>query len=362
MTPPHALLIEPTASHTFILYSQCVMLLEAGYEVTVIMSERQSDPVFMESLRDRINRVWLDKHLRYRMLLRLLREHGRKPYAFTLFNTFTPSTRLLLLALVWPQPLRFILHHAKPVAEARALLNRFQRLVYQLIMRRASRIYVLSPQVYAHCQNELPPWIVRKLSCFVPSYYPDYANTAAKPTPTDDDRVVFALPGAVDFRVRNYQSLTDALPRLAASPLADRIQIEIMGDFFTPTSRTFIVTAARAGLLGTTIRLQREPFAPFPDFAHKYNASHFLLPLIDSTVMNYRPYNRFVSPSSIMMSRGFALPLVCSREFDLDNDLRPFSVWYEGQDLFQGLEAAVELADSPRYAELQQQYRQHNQH
>lgn len=357
--PEKVLVIELTHKHSHVAYPQCILLLEQGYDVTLLYWRRAFDPLLIHTLQDRVKLVEIDNSHSWRNLFSVWREHGFGDYDFAIFNTPEPNVRHLLFAATFPKQLQFIMHNSRPLSTIPiASLARKHRLLYRLLLRRASRIYVLSERIFAKRHANQPDWVTAKMSYFHPSFFPDFADPALPPL-SDDGRIVFALPGRMWGGIRNYDSLLDALPRIAESPLRDRVQIRIMGSFWTDMGKQLLFKALELGLLGTVIRLQTEEYQPFDDYARELNGSHFLVPLIDSHPSFAVQYKDHVCPSAIMISRGFWLPLVVSSEFDLDEDVKPFAVEYQGDDLFDGIQQAVALYDSPRYATIRQQYREH---
>ncbi|NDJ76065.1 MAG: hypothetical protein GYB65_07380 [Chloroflexi bacterium] len=359
-TPPKVLLAELTQKHPHILYVEGLLLSELGYDVTVLYWRRSFDPDLIRTLGERVNLVEAQNIDPWRDLVRLWREHRRLPYDYAIFNTVEANARHLLFALLFPHQTRFILHDQPDVL--RQNMDATQRMLHRLLLRKAATVYVLSPKIYAYRRAHSPNWLAQKLAYFLPTFYPDFTDDSDERPLDSDGRIVFAVPGLFDPRLRNYRSVMAALEQIAASPLAERILIDIMGEIFTDiqgVSREFVLQAMECGLLGSTIRLQEDRFEPFDIYAARLNRSHFMLPLIDKAVLQHRAYNQYVVSMNLLISRGFAMPLVCSRDFDLDDDLRPFAVWYEGQDVFQGLQAAVELYDSPRYTQLRRELREH---
>ncbi|NDJ79083.1 MAG: hypothetical protein GYB65_22760 [Chloroflexi bacterium] len=354
-----ALVVELTYKHTHVIYPQCALLLEQGFEVTLLFSTNALDPELIYSLQDRVHLVEFSQTERWRDLFTMWRNHAFQDYEFVIFNTLEKNARHLLFAVLFSQPIHFILHFADPVGEiVREHLNFEQGLLYRILARRAKRIYVLSERILSHSQPQQPQRLRSKMTYFHPAFFPGFAEPALPPL-SDDGRIVFAVPGKALANLRDYASLCAALPRLVESSLADRIQINIMGEFWTPAGRDLVVQASQLGLLGSTIQLQRHPYLPFDAYAQRLNAAHFILPLIDDKTINIIYYNKCVAPSALMISRGFWIPLVSSTDFDLDQDLVPFAVQYEGDNLFDGLKKAVALYDSPQYATMRTRYREH---
>ncbi|MEN8164325.1 MAG: hypothetical protein ABFS37_09360 [Acidobacteriota bacterium] len=74
--------------------------------------------------------------------------------------------------------------------------------------------------------------------------------------------------------------------------------------------------------------------------------------MIDRSVIDEWGYNQTSAPSSLMLSRAFSLPLICSTDLDLDDDLRPFSMMYEADRVWDGLLAAAQAHEDGTLADM----------
>lgn len=343
----HALIIEFHNHHGHILYAQCRMLVDAGYAVTLVVSDQNPDLPALEQMDGPITIRRFTCGNQLSCLLRLLTTLRRERYEFALFNTLPESQRHAVFMFLQPHPIRYIVHNTNyPRGRALNWLDR-------LFARRVERVFVLSQSVYQHYVPALPAPQRAKLSYFHPAYFPSFPGQL----PADfnaGERIVFAIPGGVHIRRRNYRSLVDSFAQIANSPLADQIEIHLMGDPFTPYGQELIFAALDNGLLGSVIQLQRDAFEPSAVYIEKLRASHFILPLIDQQVR--KQYSRNTTPSSVMLSRGLAVPLLSSADLPLDDDLLPFTIQYD--DLFTGLQQAVELFHSADYNQRRARYEQ----
>jgi len=368
-----ALIIELTEKHGYVIYPQCAFLLNAGYDVTVLMSENNRDHEQLLALKDRVNIIEVNCTERWLCLVKIRLSYTFAGYEFIVLNTLQ-NWRHLLFGLTLPGDVRFVKHGAVNIKlSTYASRKQFVRLMvlsppralqplfYRLLERKATRIFSLSEKVHNESIANVPEHMARKLSYFHPAYFPGFSDIAPAETEGDPsaERVIFVILGRLDDHFRNYQSLFAALPQIAACELKDRIAIYLMGDFLTPVGRKLVVDAADLGLLGSVVRLQKEPYVPFDLYATQLKTSHFLIPLIDQTILDHRHYNKIVVPSCLMLSRAFGIPIVSSTDLELDDDLTPFAVSYQGSDLFSGLRAAVEVFDSPQYTGIRQRYWQH---
>ncbi|MBZ0303680.1 MAG: hypothetical protein K8J31_28325, partial [Anaerolineae bacterium] len=324
MNPPQSqtsrrvLLVELTSVHGFVLYPQCLLLLEAGYEVTILINAQNLERELLSRLRDRV--TWIElPDSRYVSLARAFFQAFRGDYDFILFNTFTPLSHGLF-EFLQRRPIRFIVHNWKA--------TRFnQGPLHPLLLRKADRIYVLSPQVYAHTQAHLPVRVGSKLSLLHLVYYPDHVHTEPYTFSSPDGRVHFAILGQIK-NWRNFAGLMANFERISQSPLADQIAIHVLGRASNPLGQQFIGQARAHGLLGSVIHVQAADYEPFDRFAEQLQQCHFILPLIDHTVLPVRKYGTMTASSSLMLSRAFSVPLVASTDYTIDADLEPYALRY----------------------------------
>ena len=344
------LLIEPYPHHGHVLFPQCQLLLEHGYTVDVITPTNFHDADLLASLDNRI--AW-QRHGNMNNLLnltRLAQKISRNHYDWVLFNTLE-STRHFAFANLIQHPLRLIIHDLRRYPGG----NLADRQAKQRILNRAERIFVISDGVHQVAQQQFDSTISDKVHVFSPIHFGDFAPSYI-PEELSHDRVRFVVVGAVDDRRRNYQSIVTLLEQLAHSPLRDRITIQLLGDFMWQSGRELVYKASQYGLVPDTIELQLEQFTTFKSLASKLRHAHFILPLIDDQIELGAIYNRQKSTSSLIHSQAFHLTLVSSQDFAIDDALRPFTLFYESDQLWSGLQQGVEIVDSGAYTKLRQEY------
>jgi len=350
MPSKRVLLVEVHRFHTFVLLPQCLLLLEAGYQVFILLNTKNPDYSTIQNL-EGVEVIPFPCELKIICTIRAFIHQAQQTYDFIIFNTLPWAMRHKIFILLLPQELRFIMHQVG--MRERYEARQTQRILFKMLARKAARFLYLSETTYHNAMRRFPE-LAHKTTYFYPNRYPNWPATSKDDDPSAG-RVMFAILGEVDARRRNYQSLIDAFEQLVQSPLAEQITIRIMGSTHTELGTQLIKAAHEYSLLGTTIQLQQEQFIALPEYLQALRSSHFIIPLIDNTVEE--PYNIKTAPSSLMLGRGLTIPVVVSNEFLLDEDLKPFSISYHRQDLTSGLEAAVQLYYSPNYEHMLTQYR-----
>jgi hypothetical protein len=357
MSRKHVLLIELRQSHGVTVIPQLELLRSAGYRVTLLLSDTNHDLAYLrtyDELPEVLVIVMPYAQRRWKPFLVLARLWWRR-FDFVVVNTMRPFTPLVGLALygfylTYPGDVRYLAHNITPEADS---------LLFRLLQRRSNHIYVLSHTVYRHSLARVPEWFRRKLTYFYPGYFGDLVTEPQ----LSGERIVFALPGKVDQRRRNYAAFTAMLPVLAQDEaLCAAVEFHIMGDYATPDGQRLVAEAERCDLLGTVVILQDQPFKQYDDYAVDLSRSHYILSLSDPSLEVGAKYNVYSSSAVLMLSRAFGVPVLSPSNIELDPDLAPFTIQYDLSDILAGIRKAVTLAtDEAEYMRMRRAYLAHIQ-
>jgi hypothetical protein len=350
MSNKRVLIIELTRWHGVTIIPQIELLKNAGYAVTLLMSDTHSDLPYFETCRDDIEIVVIQYNKRRWQTFSVLGRLWFQHYTFVVVNTMRPHTPLRALALylfylTYRGDVRYLEHNVAPETDS---------WLFRLLQRRSNRIYALSEKIYQNSVERVPAWFRAKLTYFYPGYFGDLVTDAERLS----DRIIFAIPGMVNQKRRNYEALIDTFATLAQDVLRDKIEIHILGNHDTETGHKLTAAAEKYSLLSNVVFLQDIPFKQYNEYAHDLNRAHFILTLSDTSLEIGRKYNIYSTSATFMLSRAFHVPLVVSDSIDLDDDLTPFAVRYTATDVLAGIRDAVKLAeDREAYNRLQDAYR-----
>lgn len=348
-----ALIVEVTKYHGYLLYPQARMLLDAGYEVTVLVPEANQDIQVLNAIQDRIRIIKVPAN-RLRLISLILFWMKLRVHLFDSITFNTMTTTAMILGLLSATEVRFIYHHHYLTRS-----SFFHTCLFRLTRRKASRLLLISEHVYSSMKKGWDPSTRHKIGWFDPAYLQDYVNPDGIPLLNSDQPLIFVIPGQITAPQRNYQPLIDSFQKISESSLKDRIQIYLMGNYFTSIGRAIVRKAYETGTIGSVLQLQHEKYSSFDKFAAGLRRSHFMIPCLDDTTTNMgdRKYNSETVATSLILGRAFSLPFILSDKFDLDTDLEPFCIRFTGDNLFEGITRAVQLLDSGEYYELQRRFR-----
>jgi len=172
----------------------------------------------------------------------------------------------------------------------------------------------------------------------------DMPESVALP-PTSRRRIT--IPGAVDFKNRDYPLILDVLPELVDKLGTESFEIGIVGGGRDRARLQELVTARGLDDVFWFAPLDEATgFVRSDDFYAELARSTFLLPLLPELRRDYRVWKITASVSS---SLGFKVPAVMDRWTSLVYDLP--AVTYPTGGVAQGLATAVEMSDDA-YQEL----------
>ena len=348
----YAVLVELSPDHGCILFSQCLLLLEGGFDVSVVVHQSNRDLELLLTLEDRI-RIMVVSGGPLGLFMAVVKEQIRKRADIVTINTLNCRS-LWLTAMVTVGPLSVVLHNLDDFGFGRKKKVGF---LGRLLLFRSKRLIVLSAKLKERAFQILPPTTHHKVSVFFPMFDGNFGaeqDEATSCVPTV--RLTAVIPGSVCAR-RNYRSLVAVLPRLADA----RVVIKVLGDASSDEGRWLRRVTAEMAPPGQIIFEASGGYISPQEFFAQIEGADCILPLIDDSVIEEWGYNRTSAPSSVMLSRAFSVPLICSTDFDLDDDLRPFSLMYEGDQIRDGLLAAVQALGDGTLAQMKREMTKNQQ-
>ncbi len=329
------------------MFSQCLLLLEEDFDVSVVVHQSNRDLELILTLEGRI-RVRVVSGGFFGTLMAVLKEQLRKRVDLVTINTVNCRS-IWLTAMVTLGPLFIVLHNLDDLGFGR---RKHVGFLGQLMLFRSKKLIVLSPKLKERASQNLPPATHHKVAVFFPMFYGtsgEETDRAASLAPSG--RLTVVIPGSVCSR-RNYESLAAILPRLSSLALVDQIVIRLLGDSSSDQGQWLRKAAAEKAPPGRIVFEAPNGYLPHQDFFEKVAGADYILPLIDSSVIEDWGYNQTSAASSLMLSRAFSVPLICSTDLDLDHDLRPFSVMYEADQVWDGLLAAIQAQQDGTLADM----------
>lgn len=343
----HAVLVELSPDHGWVLYSQCLLLLEEGFDVSVVVHQSNRDLELLLTLEDRIRFNVVSGGF-LGLVTAVLKEQLRNRADLVTINTVNCRS-LWLTAMMTIGPLSVVLHNLDDFGFARKTNLGF---LGRLLLFRSRKLIVLSPKMKERAFQILPPATHHKVTVFFPMFYGTSGEeTDRAEPPAPPGRLTVVIPGSVCSR-RNYESLAAIFPHLSSSPMMDRVVIRVLGDASSDTGQWLRKAAAETAPPGRIVFEAVTGYLPNQEFFEKVASADCILPLIDRSVIGEWGYNQTSAPSSLMLSRAFSVPLICSTDLDLDDDLRPFSLMYEADQVWDGLLAAAQAHEDGSLAQM----------
>ncbi|MEN8164326.1 MAG: hypothetical protein ABFS37_09365 [Acidobacteriota bacterium] len=237
----HAVLVELSPDHGWVLFSQCLLLLEEGIDVSVVVHQSNRDLELLLTLEDRIRLTVLSGGS-VGMLFAVLKEQLRKKADLVTVNTLNCRS-LWLTAMVTIGPLSVVLHNLDDLGFGRKKSLGF---LGRLLLLRSKKLIVLSSKLKERAFQTLPPATHPKVSVFFPMLYGTSGEKSDRVESTaQTGRLTVVIPGSVCSR-RNYESLAAVFPHLSSSPLMDRVVIRVLGDTSTEQGRWLREVAAES--------------------------------------------------------------------------------------------------------------------
>ncbi|RLE32281.1 MAG: hypothetical protein DRJ61_09910 [Acidobacteria bacterium] len=342
-----AVLVELSPDHGWVLFSQCLLLLEEGFDVSVVVHETNRDLELLLTLEGRI-RFKVVSGGSLGTLTVVLKEQLREKADLVTINTVNCRS-LWLTAMVTLGPLSVVLHNLDDFGFGR---KRSKGFLGRLLLSRSKKLIVLSPKLKERAFQTLPPATHPKVSVFFPMFYGPSGEKTDRAEPSAlSGRLTVVIPGSVCSR-RNYESLAEIFPHLSSSPLLDRVVIRVLGDSSSDQGQWLRKVAAESASPDQIVFEAQKGYLSHWEFFERVAGADCILPLIDRSVIKEWGYNQTSAPSSLMLSRAFSVPLICSTDLDLDDDLRLYSMMYEADHVRDGLLAAIQAHEDGTLAQM----------
>lgn len=188
-------LIEFNTFHTECLYSQILFLQEAGYQVTLICNNRVRDIISDFNLNTDTHYFDFSK---FSSLIRARSLLIRQKIDRAVLNTAQGNIPLKFMMLPFPRKIRFfgVIHNTGKLESSFG---------QKLISRKIRSYFVLSRYQYLHTLGRYK----YSFSYFNPSFFSDY--NLDNLTELKDDKLWVAIPGALEYKRRDYNFLFDFL-------------------------------------------------------------------------------------------------------------------------------------------------------
>ncbi|HET7735556.1 MAG TPA: FkbM family methyltransferase [Nocardioidaceae bacterium] len=330
--PLRAAVVQLEAVHEEVVSSVFHALLANGVEPTAFLNNRILERADLfstfTSFADRVHYVPLGGPGDWEALTERLRT-----FDLLVFNTFQREGQAKLVRKVGI-PALGIVHNPRIIVEEPACLDviRSGELVpLTLAPHVTSSLMAHDPHLFAGTRT-LAAWMW------------DMPESVALP-PTARRRIT--IPGAVDFKNRDYPLILDVLPGLVDKLGTDSFEIGIVGGGRDRARLQELVTDRGLEDVFWFAPLDEETgFVRSDVFYAELARSTFLLPLLPELRRDYRVWKITASVSS---SLGFKVPAVMDRWTSLVYDLP--AVTYPTGGVAQGLAAAVEMSEDD-YQEL----------
>ena len=321
--------MELGTSHQECLYSQALVLHEAGWTVSVICGADLVPRIRgIEPLVDRIEPLEADEGFagRWRRLRRTRRLVREADPDVVVFNTAQGSAVRDYTLL--PRPSRAcrlgILHHVDKLTDS---------FTQRLITPRMDGYFVLADHLLEAAPAEPPV----PLGAFYPIFFPELAGPAGEGAVSDagDARMPPAgcggelwvtVPGSVEFRRRDYPFLWTLGPTLAANP---RVRIVLLGRS-DPAGSEGAELRRRLATAGIADRVELfDGFVEPAVFQAWLRRSDVILPLLHHHRPEFAFYAGRRTTGAFNLAAGWKIPLLCDRWFQRYEDYRENALFYD---------------------------------
>jgi len=336
MSVKKAALIEIYDSHDVNLYSQLLFLTRSGYEVTLICSERIKDQIkdydagqetiYVNCTTKKGLALWKELwKIRSIILARGIQT--------VIFNTAHSNPVRNFCLLPFPHYIRFYgtLHGVNKLTGS---------LTQKIISRRINSYYLLSDYMMEKAKQV--PHEGLRFGIFYPIFHPHFRDVQIREKP--EGTVWIAIPGAVEYKRRDYLTLIEHLARLKVKP---RIQFLLLGNGDHPHGN------------GPEVRqrvkeLELEDyflfFSGFMENAvfHKYiKQSDAIIPLIHPINKDMEKYLENQISGSFHLAFGYKKPLLMHEWYQRYDDFMETSIFYTMDNLGQVLTDLPKLLNEP---------------
>lgn len=203
---PKAVLVEIYNSHIEIFYSQLRFLLDGGFDVTLIVSEKHRAEIATYNFDgavhyiDVVGKSGLAQWMELWKIRRLILDSGADT---VIFNTAHSNPIRNFSLLPFPSGICFFgtLHG----------VNKLTGSFTQNLISRRFRNYFLLSDYMLEKAKKVPTGTLR-FGVYYPIFFPDYGESKLPPRFPGEIRI--AIPGSVEFKRRDYLNLVEALAKV----------------------------------------------------------------------------------------------------------------------------------------------------
>ncbi len=319
---PDIALIELGGSHEECLYSQVLFLREYGYRVHVLI--REDHLARMET--------WPEVHHwktfrspsglagEWKLVFGVLRYLRRNNIHKAVINTAGGNIIRKLSRISGKRTdLTGLLHLGSKLWTSRS---------QRIISRKIRKYFVLAEFIRENLDRADP---ALSIGYFYPVYFPGKADAGR---PAAGMNFLVCIPGAVDFKRRDYGSL---LEEIVAHGVPDGIRFVLLGRTTGPDGQALIARIRDLKLQDHFITFGG--FVDHATFYHHVRISNLILPLITPQSHDYEDYRRYKVTGAYSLSWGFQIPMLMHASFADYRIFRLTSVFYRSGELMETLQA-----------------------
>lgn len=288
-------LIEFSSSHTECLYSQILFLQEAGYHITLICDKKMAQVV--QDFGKEISCLFFD----FGKLISLLRVRSfilQQNMETVILNTAQGSIPLKFLSLYFPRRIRFYgtIHNVHKIETS---------LGQKIISRKVRSYYVLSKYQFL----QIPEYRNLSFAYFNPSFFPTY-ESHQKNLAEKGDEMWVVIPGALEYKRRDYHFLIDFLKRYPQ----ENLKFILLGNGSKGDGEHVINTIKEHQL--ERFFTYFDGFVPNSLFQFYVQNADYLLPLIHPEAEGAENYTKYKISGIFPLSLAYDVPLLCHDIFE----------------------------------------------
>jgi hypothetical protein len=349
------MIIETNKQHLDVLYPQVIFFLDSGYHVTIVVNHETMKVDLIQSLVTRV-KIIVKRNIEndyafFKRLSRLVKEYNIQ---LIIFNTLEYSN-ILLPFLLYMRRFRVarVVHNLEIIINTKnnckkMFNNIFKRIIYILINKYITWNFCLNETL---CQKAYDMG-VKCVDYFYPVFFTPFFKTIKNNT-KNKSVVYFGVQGGVWSSRKNYEGLLKAVIKLKKQE-RNRIKIFIIGDINTLYGKIFISELKRMGIEEYFVWYNKH--LSYEEYFNIINNMDYLMPLIDKTIDNYEKYNSYSISSTVSFALAFKKPLINSTDFKLLKKYNNFTVYYDGDNIADGLRRAIKIYYSHNYWKLKGEY------
>ncbi len=335
MSQKQVALIELYDSHAEVLYSQLRFLLHSGYDVTLIVSAAHQELVaaFDGQFRTEYVRVATLRGLsQLRELLRVRRMILDAGIQTVIFNTAHSNPVRNFCMLPFPKNIRFygVLHGVNKLEGS---------LTQRIISRRIPNYFLLADYMLEKARKGRYPRL--HFCVFYPMFHPAFPLQAL--VERQPDELWIAMPGAVEFKRRDYRSLVEALRGMKQIP---KLRFLLLGNATHPAGNGPELRQAlrESGL--EDLFLFFDHFVP-DALLHSYlQQADLVMPLIHPINPDMAKYLENQISGAFPLAFAYQKPLLMHEYYQRYPDFQETSIFYSLDNLGEILSRLPQLLDN----------------